>query len=362
MTSRDDEAVVHALTGGATVEVTAEPETEAERTVPLRPMTPARVAATRWRLRVRRWWKRPGAAARAAVAVLVIAAVVVIVVLDRPRPGDQGQRGDTATAMTRADTTTSSSVPPPVHRRNRAAGVEDPAAVAPRPTSAEEIARLPVALVGSVIPDAPADPAPTAAPGTTVLHPVGETVVYVEPGGAAVARLPVTQVFTPTWVPVVDRRPGWVLVLLPSKPRPDGVAAAGWVHLSPQVELAEVDRRIEVDRATRTMAVSVLVELGATITSGSLTAAASPAAATGVRTFVVIGPDRTELPWLLGVLWPFMVSEQRLCTAPLAGITVPGLPADSPLGTPDQGGCVDTPRHLREALRAVPAGTPVVLR
>ncbi|WP_309116006.1 hypothetical protein [Saccharothrix sp.] len=249
-----------------------------------------------------------------------------------------------------------STTPPartPTHAR------EDPTAVPPAPVAVEQRQALVVALAGVELPGAPVDPAPAADPGTTVLHPVREVVVFTEPGGPALARLPVRQVLAPTWVPVVDRRPGWALVLLPGRPHPGGAAPVGWVHLDGDVVLDEVDRRIVIDRGTLT--VSVVADLARVSTSSPAAPATAPTS--GVRSFVAVGATGTEgLPWLVGVLWPLVASPTRICTGPLGGIGVPGLPETSPLGTSTADGCVDTPPSLRHALRTVPAGAPVIIR
>jgi hypothetical protein len=57
-----------------------------------------------------------------------------------------------------------------------------------------------------------------------VVHPRREIFVYDAPGGVAIARLRPHQLGD-TWVPVIKQQPGWVRVLLPSKP--DG--STGWV-------------------------------------------------------------------------------------------------------------------------------------
>ena len=55
---------------------------------------------------------------------------------------------------------------------------------------------------------APQDPDPFAPETGTVLHPTVTQVVYARPGGPPVAALPVTELGSPTWVPVVQSQPG----------------------------------------------------------------------------------------------------------------------------------------------------------
>jgi hypothetical protein len=56
-----------------------------------------------------------------------------------------------------------------------------------------------------------------------VVHPLRPQIVYAGPGKRPVAVLPATEFGSPTWVPVVQRSPGWECVLLPSRP-------TGWIY------------------------------------------------------------------------------------------------------------------------------------
>ena len=97
---------------------------------------------------------------------------------------------------------------------------------APAEVSGTELARLPRATTYASIPAAPGDPAPFAATGGLVVHPLRPQIVYAGPGKRPVAVLPATELGSPTWVPVVQRSPGWERVLLPSRPN----RATGWIY------------------------------------------------------------------------------------------------------------------------------------
>lgn len=88
----------------------------------------------------------------------------------------------------------------------------------PPPPSPEALAALPEATTFGDLATAPADPSPTIPTGGEVLHPKADAVIYRAPGAEAIARLPVTQVGSPTWVPVVARQGDWAQVLLPTRP------------------------------------------------------------------------------------------------------------------------------------------------
>lgn len=372
-----DDLVLTPVSGGVTVAgssgvpvtgLAAGPETDPEKTLPMPALTSWMLLRHALRLRMLSWWRPNAGLTLVAVAILVVL-VALLLRTHNTQTRDADTR-DVSQADSAAPAATATPAPPmPVHgaARTPVAAQEDPSAVAPRVPSAQEMSRLPKAVIGAVLEAAPVDLAPAVTPGTTVLHPTQDTAVYVEPGGSAFAVLPSRQVLTPTWVPVVDRRPGWVLVMLPTRPHPGGAAAVGWIYLQPTVELAEGDRRVEVDTATGR--VSVLAELGGVTTYSPLGAArpagtvAQTAPATGRRSFVAIGGQpATETSWLLRMLWPFAIDTSRVCTGSFTTVSVPGLPASSPLGSLDPAGCVPTPPALHSALTQVPAGAAVLLR
>jgi lipoprotein-anchoring transpeptidase ErfK/SrfK len=85
-------------------------------------------------------------------------------------------------------------------------------------------AALPQSTTYTAVQGAPLDPGPVAATDGTVVHPRREIVVYTAPGGAPIARLGAQQIGD-TWLPVIAQQPGWMQVLLPSRPN----SSAGWV-------------------------------------------------------------------------------------------------------------------------------------
>ncbi|SDP97873.1 hypothetical protein [Lentzea jiangxiensis] len=366
-----DEQLVTPVSGSVTVvrssgsALSAGPETDTEKTQPIRPMTSWTLLwhALRFRLIT---WRRPRAGRTTTAAAVPVVLVAALLLEHDTDARDAAQAVPVGEPQTTATGTPAPPLPVPGNRRAPVTAQEDPGAVAPRVPSEQELAALPKAVIGAAVNTAPTDPAPSAAPGTTMLHPTKDVAVYAEPGGCAIAVLPARQLLTSTWVPVVERRPGWALVLLPTRPHPAGVAAAGWIHLQPTVELADGDRRVEVDTATGR--VSVLAVLGGVTTSSALgtprpagtvsQAAPSP----GTRSFVAVGGQVAEVSWLLRMLWPFAIDTSRVCTGAFTTVSVPGLPSSSPLGSLDANGCVAAPPALSSALTQVPAGTPVLLR
>lgn len=80
----------------------------------------------------------------------------------------------------------------------------------------------------------PPDPASTSTNALTeALRPVGTVPVYDAPGGQPRALLPADISGVPVTVPIVERRPGWVAVLMPSANRTIGwVPAEGWTGVT----------------------------------------------------------------------------------------------------------------------------------
>ena len=117
-----------------------------------------------------------------------------------------------------------------------------PVPVRPVPVSRAELSRLPQATTYGTTPAAPVN-LTTRSDGTVVT--VDETVAaFSRPGGPAVARIPKTQLGLETWLPVLERAPGWSRVRLPSRPNgstawvPDGRLRAAHTTWAVQVDLA----------------------------------------------------------------------------------------------------------------------------
>ena len=119
--------------------------------------------------------------------------------------------------------------------------------VQPRGVSASQMALLPMATTFGTTPAAPQDPAPFEPETGIVLHPLATRVVYARPGGPPAAALPVTELGSPTWVPVVQSQPGWDLVLLPTRPN----RSTGWIYLGGGgLQAAYSAYRVEINLAT----------------------------------------------------------------------------------------------------------------
>ncbi|WP_199429982.1 L,D-transpeptidase family protein [Qaidamihabitans albus] len=122
-------------------------------------------------------------------------------------------------------------------------GGDEPAGQ-PSAVSQEERGALPEATTYEKLADAPADPEPSAATDGEVLHPKRELVVHDAADGDPIAKLPVKQISSPTWVPVIAREGDWAQILLPSRPN----GASGWINTAGDaVESATNDYLVNVD-------------------------------------------------------------------------------------------------------------------
>ncbi|QFZ20586.1 hypothetical protein [Saccharothrix syringae] len=342
-------AHIHTLSGDVTVDTIDVPidtaDTPGNTTGPLprSAATPGRMTAVA---------RHPIVRLTGAVVALSVP-VVLLRHQDLPSSSSTEHTVVTATATALVDTAPTTSTPA------TSTAAPDPATIPPQPLNPDELDRLPLAVVGQDLPHSPADPNPAGDPGTDVLHPTADTAVYDAPGGQPFARLPVRQVFTRTWVPIIERHPGWVRVLLPTRPLDGGIAPTGWIHLNDTLRLSRTGHRIDIDHASGSVTVSA--QLGRIAIGGTPPTAHTPAGSQA-RTFVAVTARTTGTGWLARIWLPLVITGDRICTSLLGATSVPGLPPNSPLGQLDSQHCITTPGELRHALAEVPAGTIVLQR
>ncbi|MDQ4104442.1 MAG: L,D-transpeptidase [Actinomycetota bacterium] len=99
-----------------------------------------------------------------------------------------------------------------------------PPAVIPPAKVPADLAALPLSTTYTAVEGAPLDSGGLEPTDGTVVHPQREVVVYVAPGGDPIARIPPQQLGD-TWLPVIAQQPGWMQVLLPSRPN----KSTGWI-------------------------------------------------------------------------------------------------------------------------------------
>lgn len=96
----------------------------------------------------------------------------------------------------------------------------------------------------------------TATSGGNVVRIAGDQPAFASPGGKPLTVIPKTQLGLDTWLPVVDRRSGWLQVRLPSRPN----ASLAWIP-EKDMRTARTDWRVQVSLGRGTM----------TITQGAVT-------------------------------------------------------------------------------------------
>lgn len=220
----------------------------------------------------------------------------------------------------------------------------------------------------TVLPDAttftrlaglPADPHPFAVTGGQVVHPLTQEPVYAVPGGLPVALLPVAELGEPTWVPVIQARPGWARVLLPSRPN----HVTGWLSLSGADASQFVVRRtaylIRVDLARDKLTVT---ENGHSLGSWTVAVGATRTPTPAGRTFLLASIDPLR-PTFSPAILPLGTHSNTLDS--YAGgpgtVGLHGWPDPSVFGHPVSHGCVRVPAQALRVLSRAPLGTLVLI-
>ncbi|GAA2433753.1 hypothetical protein GCM10010191_54990 [Actinomadura vinacea] len=214
--------------------------------------------------------------------------------------------------------------------------------------------KLPEATTHTTLKGLPQDQDPFGKTDGTVVRPKAPLPVSAQPGGPALATLPDKQLGGPTWVPVVESKPGWNRVLLPSRPN----RVSGWIPgAADKVETARSKHAIKVDISDRRL---TLLESGRK--TGSWTVAVGEAKTptpTG-RTFLLASlapPKATFSPLIL----PVGAHSETLDTYGGGPGTVAfhGWPKKSDFGKAVSHGCVRVPSDALTRLSKAPLGSTV---
>ena len=280
-------------------------------------------------------WPHRRAARRAKGAIPVITLAIVALA-----------SGCGAAGPSHAAVSPPSVQPPPV----------TPSPVQPRAVSASQMARLPMATTFGTTPAAPPDPAPFEPETGIVLHPTATRVVYASPGGPPAAALPVTELGSPTWVPVVQSQPGWDRVLLPTRPN----RSTGWIYLGGGgLQTAYSAYRVEINLTAYRL---TLLDAGRSLGSWTVAEGAAGTPTPTGRTFVLASlspPHPTYSPLIL----PLGLHSNTLTTYGGGPGTVGlhGWPDPAVFGHAVSHGCVRVPPAALRALSRVPLGSSVLI-
>ncbi|WP_174549841.1 L,D-transpeptidase [Herbidospora cretacea] len=231
-----------------------------------------------------------------------------------------------------------------------------PPVVLPDLVPPERMAGLPLATTYTTIPTAPRDPAPADPTSGLVLHPSTTQVVYAHPGGPPVAKLPATQLKSPTWVPVIATQPGWEQVLLPSRPN----GSTGWIYVGGGgVQKARSPYRVEVETVTRTLTVH---HSGQKMGSWKVAVGAPETPTPTGRTFVLaaVSPTYSGYGSLVLPLGAHSTTLETFDDGP-ATVAMHGWEDQEIFGRPISHGCIRLPDAALRVMSRVPLGTAVLI-
>lgn len=221
---------------------------------------------------------------------------------------------------------------------------------------ADAFAQVPTADTFTTLPNAPLDTEVVSTNGI-VLHPLRELPAFDGPGGRPVARIPVTQIGSPTWLPVVERHGKWAKVLLPSRPN----RAAGWVLLNTSADAAVARSAYEVRVETGSFQLSVTDngrEFGRWTVGVGKPSTPTPKG----RTFIMasIQDARQTFSPLILPLGAHSDSYTTFGGGP-GTVALHGWPDPSPFGTSSSDGCIRVPSDALSLLSTLPLGTLVLI-
>ena len=117
------------------------------------------------------------------------------------------------------------------------------------PVGERELSRLPEATTYGTTGAAPVDL--TGRSDGTVVTVDEAVAAFSRPGGPAVARIPKTQLGLETWLPVLERAPGWSRVRLPSRPN----GATAWVP-DDRLRAAHTTWAVQIDLGSERLTVT----------------------------------------------------------------------------------------------------------
>lgn len=223
------------------------------------------------------------------------------------------------------------------------------------------LAGLPEASTFNTVANAPQDATAEEIPDGQLVHPTNPVPVFDQPGGAAIAVLPITQLGSDTWVPVIADEPGWVQVLLPSRPN----GSTGWLSTQDtKLAIRSTTDRIVIDRAAfRLTLYRDHQQIGTWSVGVGTPAAPTPAG----RTFVLASMTDAKQKFS-PVIFPLGIHSTTFSTyGGGPGTTgIHGWPTTGVFGRPSSDGCIRVPANalatFTNPLDPVPIGTPVLIR
>lgn len=191
-----------------------------------------------------------------------------------------------------------------------------------------------------------------------VARPAGAVAVAPSPGATPTRELPATTEFgSPRALLVVDRRGDWLRVALPDRPN----GSTGWIT-GAGVELRELDERVEIDLATRTLT----LREGDRVVLTTPVAVGAPDAPTPTGEFYVVDKLSTGDPGHPYGPFAFGLSAHSEAVTEFAGgdgqVGVHGTNDPASIGEAVSHGCIRVPNEVTVELDArLHLGTPVTI-
>ncbi|WP_336217091.1 L,D-transpeptidase [Nonomuraea sp. LPB2021202275-12-8] len=228
--------------------------------------------------------------------------------------------------------------------------------IKPMPVSAEQTARLPRATTFTRLRGAPKDTDSLDPGDGAVTHPTEPQIVYAHPGGPPVAVLPTTEMGSATWVPIVQTQPGWVRVLLPSRPN----KSTGWIYSDGGgLQNAYSPYRVEIELSARRL---TLFKAGHRLRSWTVAVGAADTPTPTGRTFLLaaLSPPKPTYTPLILPLGMHSTSLDSFDGGP-STIALHGWPDKSVFGRDISHGCVRIPSTALRVLSRIPLGSSVLI-
>jgi hypothetical protein len=211
-------------------------------------------------------------------------------------------------------------------------------------------------------PDSDSDPDSATTEGSAatalVARADGELAVSPEPGAPPSHHLPATTEFgSPRALLVLDEQGDWLHVALPDRPN----GSTGWIARA-DVELREVDERIEIDLTARTL---TLVDGGEVVLTTPI-AVGTPDAPTPTGDFYVVDKLATGDPDDIYGPFAFGLSVHSHVLTEFAGgdgqVGIHGTNDPASIGQAASHGCIRVPNDVAVTLDArLYLGTPVTI-
>ncbi|MGI5127043.1 L,D-transpeptidase family protein [Pseudonocardia sp. CA-107938] len=215
---------------------------------------------------------------------------------------------------------------------------------------------LPLSTTRTTVDGAPVDQTPWNATDGLVVHPIRETPIHETPDGKPLARLPRTMLGDAgdTWLPVIDQQPGWVRVLLPSKPN----GSTGWIRAA-DVEDARTPFVINVRLGQK----KVQLLKDGRVTDTWTVGIGKPSAPTPVGRTFLLGAFTDPNQQFSPVILPLGTHSATLDTfgGGPGTVAIHTWPTADVFGTGSSDGCIRVPAAALTKLTAVPLGTLVMI-